>query len=150
MEQTGVGGTPDRLNEGAGPLLAEISTRVVQLHKSWYGRGPTKARTYWNHDVITVVLRGGLTQDERTLRDAGRGEAVLAYRMQFQEAMRERFKREMERLTGRTVIGFMSGVQVEEPEIAVEVFVLEPTGADPPGVEADAEIDNLSSVRARP
>jgi uncharacterized protein YbcI len=109
-----------------GPLLEEISRRVVQLYKESYGRGPTKARTYWEDDVITVVVRGGFTPDERTLREAGRGEAVLEHRVQFQEAMRARFRQEVEQLTGRSVIGVMSGVQVEEPEMATQVFVLEP------------------------
>jgi uncharacterized protein YbcI len=75
--------------------------------------------------VITVVVRGGFTPDERTLRDAGRGEAVLEHRVQFHEAMRIRFKREVEQLTGRVVIGVMSGVQVDVPEMAAQVFVLE-------------------------
>jgi uncharacterized protein YbcI len=109
-----------------GPLLEEISRRIVQLYKESHGRGPTRARTYWEDDVITVVVRGGFTPDERTLRAAGRGEAVLEHRVQFQEAMRARFRQEVEHLTGRTVIGVMSGVQVEEPEMAAQVFVLEP------------------------
>jgi len=108
-----------------GPLLEEISRRIVQLYKESYGKGPTKARTYWHDDVITVVVRGGFTPDERTLRDAGRGEAVLEHRVQFHEAMRIRFKREVEQLTGRVVVGVMSGVQVDEPEMAAQVFVLE-------------------------
>jgi uncharacterized protein YbcI len=45
--------------------------------------------------------------------------------VQFHEAMRIRFKQEVEQLTGRVVIGVMSGVQVEEPEMAAQVFVLE-------------------------
>jgi uncharacterized protein YbcI len=98
---------------------------MVQLYKESYGRGPTRARTYWQGDVITVVVRGGFTPDERTLREAGRGEAVLEHRVQFHEAMRTRFKNEVEQLTGRAVIGVMGGVQVEEPEMAAQVFVLD-------------------------
>lgn len=112
--------------EREGRLLEEISRRVVRLYKESYGRGPTKARTYWDDDVITVVVRGGFTPDERTLREAGRGEAVLEHRVQFHEAVRLRFRHEVEHLTGRAVIGVMSGVQVEEPEMAAQVFVLEP------------------------
>lgn len=148
MEQRS-GGMRGRRQE-RGPLLAEISRRVVQLHKDSYGRGPTMARTSWDNDVITVVLRGALTRDERTLRDAGRGDAVIGYRMQFQEAVRGRFKGEIERLTGRPVIGFISGVQVEDPEMAVEVFVLEPVDGGSPDVESDDEIEHVSAVAPRP
>lgn len=125
MDDTGVDRAGDRLPGREGPLLEEISRRIVQLYKESYGKGPTKARTYWHDDVITVVVRGGFTPDERTLRDAGRGEAVLEHRVQFHEAMRIRFKREVEQLTGRVVIGVMSGVQVDQPEMAAQVFVLE-------------------------
>ena len=36
----------------------------------------------------------------------------------------------IEKLTGRTVVGFMSDNHID-PDIAVEVFILEPVGADP-------------------
>jgi hypothetical protein len=38
---------------------------------------------------------------EQTLRDGGRGEAVIEQRMAFQEVMRERFTRVIEHATGR-------------------------------------------------
>jgi uncharacterized protein YbcI len=130
VNETELGRAEDRLPEPEGPLLEEISRRIVQLYKESYGKGPTRARTYWHDDVITVVVRGGFTPDERTLREAGRGEAVLEHRVQFHQAMRTRFRQEVEQLTGRTVIGVMSGVQVEEPEMAAQVFVLETSPGD--------------------
>ena len=130
MNETELGRAEDRLPEPEGPLLEEISRRIVQLYKESYGKGPTRARTYWHDDVITVVVRGGFTPDERTLREAGRGEAVLEHRVQFHQAMRTRFRQEVEQLTGRTVMGVMSGVQVEEPEMAAQVFVLETSPGD--------------------
>jgi uncharacterized protein YbcI len=130
VNETELGRPEDRLPEPEGPLLEEISRRIVQLYKESYGKGPTRARTYWQDDVITVVVRGGFTPDERTLREAGRGEAVLEHRVQFHQAMRTRFRQEVEQLTGRTVIGVMSGVQVEEPEMAAQVFVLETSPGD--------------------
>ena len=130
MNETELGRAEDRLPEREGPLLEEISRRIVQLYKESYGKGPTRARTYWHDDVITVVVRGGFTPDERTLREGGRAEAVLEHRVQFHQAMRTRFRQEVEQLTGRTVIGVMSGVQVEEPEMAAQVFVLESSPDD--------------------
>lgn len=130
MDETELRRVEDRPPEREGPLLEEISRRIVQLYKESYGKGPTRARTYWHDDVITVVVRGGFTPDERTLREAGRGDAVLEHRVQFHEAMRIRFKQEVEQLTGRVVIGVMSGVQVEEPEMAAQVFVLDESPDD--------------------
>ena len=114
--------------EGSG-LLAEITRRIIQLRKEFYGRGPTKGRTYWQEDVITVLLRGGFTRAEQTLREAGRSDTVTEQRRAFQEAMRERFKNEISALTGRRVIGFLSGVQ-QDPDMVAEVFVLEPSSRE--------------------
>ena len=125
MNETGVGRVGDRPPEREGQLLEEISRRIVQLYKESYGRGPTKARTYWQDDVITVVVRGGFTPDERTLREAGRGEAVLEHRVQFHEAMRTRFKDEVEQLTGRRVLTYQSQI-LFDPDYIVEMFVLAP------------------------
>ena len=63
---------------------------------------------------------------EETLRDGGRGSAVIEQRMAFQEVMRERFTAVIEHATGRPVIGFMSGNQ-QNPDTICEVFVLSPT-----------------------
>jgi hypothetical protein len=46
--------------------------------------------------------------------------------MEFQELMRDRFVGVIERATGRTVIGFMSGNQ-QDPDLMCEVFVLGPS-----------------------
>jgi uncharacterized protein YbcI len=124
-----------------GSLTAAISNRLVQMHKECYGRGPTKARTYWQDDVITVVLRGGLTAAEQTLHRNGQGEAVLTQRHAFQEAMRERFKSSITELTGRRVEGFFSAAQLEPP-MAVEVFVLEPPLAGHAAAE-DPDVDRV-------
>jgi uncharacterized protein YbcI len=48
--------------------------------------------------------------------------------------MRDSCSRKVERLTGRKVIGFMSDNHID-PDIAVEVFILEPLDVDS-GAEA--------------
>ena len=72
------------------------------------------------------MLGGGFTKVERTLLEGGRGHAVIAQRVAFQEVMRDRFVAVVEQATGRRVIGFMSGNQ-QEPDMICEVFVLAPT-----------------------
>jgi uncharacterized protein YbcI len=96
------------------------------LLKEFYGRGPTQAKSYYQDDLVVCILRGGYTQVEQTLREGGRGTAVIEQRMQFQELMRERFESVIERATGRHVIGFMSGNQ-QDPDMMCEVFVLDPS-----------------------
>ena len=109
-----------------GAVLTAVSDGMVALLKEYYGRGPTQAKTYYYDDLVVCVMRGGFTRVEQTLLDGGRGGAVIAQRMEFQEVMRERFEAVIEHATGRPVIGFMSGNQ-QDPDMIAEVFVLGPT-----------------------
>jgi uncharacterized protein YbcI len=109
-----------------GDVLTAISDGMVALLKEFYGRGPTRAKSYYEDDLVVCVLRGGFTRVERTLLEGGRGTAVVQQRMEFQELMRERFEMVIERATGRPVIGFMSGNQ-QHPDMMCEVFILAPT-----------------------
>jgi uncharacterized protein YbcI len=109
-----------------GEELTAISDGLVALLKEFYGRGPTQAKSYYQDDLVVCILRGGYTQVEQTLREGGRGSAVIEQRMQFQELMRERFESVIEKATGRKVIGFMSGNQ-QDPDMMCEVFVLSPS-----------------------
>ena len=105
--------------------LANISRKMVQLHKEFYGRGPTGAKTYLADDVVVVLMRGGFTKVEQTLLDRGRGDSVITQRMDFQEVMRKPFTEVVEAEIGRKVIAFMSGSH-QEPDLLVETFVLQP------------------------
>jgi uncharacterized protein YbcI len=109
-----------------GDVLTAISDGIVALLKEFYGRGPTRTKSYYEDDLVVCLLRGGFTRVEQTLLEGGRGSAVIQQRMEFQELMRERFAAVIERATGRRVIGFMSGNQ-QHPDIMCEVFILAPT-----------------------
>jgi uncharacterized protein YbcI len=109
-----------------GDVLTAISDGMVGLLKEFYGRGPTRTKTYFEDDLVVCLLRGGFSRVEQTLLDGGRGESVIAQRMEFQELMRARFVGVIESATGRRVIGFMSGNQ-QRPDIMCEVFILDPT-----------------------
>jgi uncharacterized protein YbcI len=107
-------------------VLTAISDGLVALLKEFYGRGPTRAKSYLQDDLVVCVLRGGFSRVEQTLLEGGRGAAVIDQRIAFQELMRERFEAVIEGATGRPVIGFMSGNQ-QEPDMMCEVFILAPT-----------------------
>ena len=109
-----------------GDVLTAISDGMVGLLKEFYGRGPTRTKTYYEDDLVVCLLRGGFTRVEQTLLDGGRGSSVIRQRMEFQELMRDRFEDVIEAATGRQVIGFMSGNQ-QDPDIMCEVFILAPT-----------------------
>jgi uncharacterized protein YbcI len=109
-----------------GDVLTAISDGMVALLKQFYGRGPTRTKSYYEDDLVVCLLRGGFSRVEQTLLEGGRGAAVIQQRMEFQELMRERFEAVIERATGRRVIGFMSGNQ-QDPDIMCEVFIVAPT-----------------------
>jgi uncharacterized protein YbcI len=111
--------TPER-----GAMLATLSNTIVGLYKRLYGKGPTKARSYYLEDLVVCVLRGGLTRAELTLAENGRGEAVTRQRREFQEAVRNEFVAAVEGIVGRKVSAFMSATHID-PEVSVEIFVLE-------------------------
>lgn len=118
-----------------GEIRTKISDGIVAVFKEYYGRGPDHARVYYVDDIVVCILRGGFTRIEQTLLDAGHRDVVIQQRMSFQEVMVDRFRALVQDLTGRQVIGFISGNQ-PDPEMTCEVFVLassadggEPTGS---------------------
>ena len=112
-----------------GELAATISNTVVRALARTTGRGPTKAKTTLGDNGVFVVLQDTLTRGEQTLTDAGEDVAVLDLRRRWQRVMQADVSREIEEITGRKVIGFMSDNHID-PDLAVEVFILEPLPAD--------------------
>ncbi len=107
-------------------MLTAISDGIVALLKEFYGRGPNRAKSYYEDDLVVCLLRGGFTRVEQTLLEGGRSASVIQQRMDFQDVMRARFTEVIEQATGRRVIGFMSGNE-QSPDIMCEVFILAPT-----------------------
>ena len=110
--------------ESSGSIRAALANAMVGLKKEFYGRGPTKAKTYINDNYVFCVLEGGLTRNEETLLAAGEADLVRSYRLRFQEVMAGPTTEAIERITGRKVIGYHSQI-VFDPEYGFEIFVLD-------------------------
>ncbi len=111
--------------------LSEVSNTMVRLYKEQFGRGPTKARTYWaGPDVVVTVLEDTLTPAERNLVEMGEHERLRETRLFFQYAALPDLCEPIERLTGRKVRAFSSGLDTAVDGLAIETFVLHPAGAD--------------------
>jgi uncharacterized protein YbcI len=108
-----------------GSVSSAISNAIRQLVADYTGRGPTRARTSIRDNVVLVLLEDTLTKGERRLVRKGRDHRVLDYRREFQDAMRDDAIASVEELTGRRVAAFMSANHID-PDLAAEVFVLEP------------------------
>jgi uncharacterized protein YbcI len=71
------------------------------------------------------VLADTLTKGERKLAENGHAKRVMETRHAVQEIMRDDLVAEVERLSGRKVIAFMSDNHFD-PDMAAETFILEP------------------------
>jgi uncharacterized protein YbcI len=119
---------PDFPTIDRGAARSAIANAVVRLHAEYFGRGPTRARAHVADDFVLVVLEDVFTVAERTLVSAGRVAEVQAARSAFAEVMRQRFCDAVSVACGRRVRAYFSQTHVA-PEMAVELFVLEPEGA---------------------
>jgi len=108
-----------------GEELAQITNGIVRLFSEYYGRGPTRAKSYLLDDVYVVtVLRDTLTTVERTLADTGHGDQVRSVRLTFQEALADTFKAVVEEALGRKVVAYHSQLLIDA-DMGFELFVLE-------------------------
>lgn len=111
--------------------LYEISNAMVQIYKDQFGRGPTKVRTHYaGPDTLVCLLEHTFTPAERNLQAMGEHQRLRDIRLLFQYAETSRFTEPIERITGRKVKGFISGIDTNT-DIACELFVLEPQTAPP-------------------
>ena len=117
-------GSAVEIGPGRGRLSADISRAVVRLFSEQTGRGPTKARTVIDAELIVVLLHDGMTRAEKTLVHADRRDEVLRIRRTFQETMRPSLVEAVEGLTARTVVSFMSANDVD-PDAAAEIFMMD-------------------------
>jgi uncharacterized protein YbcI len=110
---------------GLGDELAEITNGIVRLFSEYYGRGPTRAKSYLLEDrYVVTVLRDTMTTVERTLAENGHVDLIRRVRLTFQEAMAAEFKGVVERALGRRVASYHSQILVE-PDVGFEFFLLE-------------------------
>jgi uncharacterized protein YbcI len=107
-----------------GQLNAAVTSALVGIHNEHLGRGPTTASTFHYRNVVVTLMHDVLTHAERSLGRTGRADAIRNVRGLFQTAMEPEFRAAVERLTGRRVVAFIGGNEVD-PDIAAEVFVLD-------------------------
>jgi uncharacterized protein YbcI len=115
---------PERTADPQGAMRAAVSTGIVQAMAKLYGRGPTKAKTYFNDNYVFCVLEGGLTPNEDQLVAAGEGQLVRQYRLRFQEVVADELTGVVARATGREVLTYHSQVVFDPPRL-FEIFLLD-------------------------
>jgi uncharacterized protein YbcI len=106
-----------------GEIRADIARRIGELQSAYYGRGPTKSKTYFQGDLVVVVLEETFTPAEKTLIARGESQGIQEIRRRFQQVMRDEFVAIVEQTTGRRVKTFLSETDLEQ-DVSVEVFLL--------------------------
>ncbi|MFZ1995636.1 MAG: Na-translocating system protein MpsC family protein, partial [Solirubrobacteraceae bacterium] len=107
------------------------SRAMVQIYKDQFGRGPTKVRSsYAGPDTLVCILEHTFTPAERNLQAMGEHQRLRDIRLLFQYAEEARFTEPVERITGRQVMAFISGIDTNA-DIACEMFVLHPETTSP-------------------
>lgn len=105
-------------------LLAAVSASMGALHERYYGRTPVSTKSQMmGDDLLACVLGGVYTEVEKTMIELQRSAIVQETRSAFQTAMQQTFIAEVERLSGRRVLAFISNQHVG-PDLEVELFVL--------------------------
>src|SRR3954470_22472397 len=106
-----------------GEMRSMISTEIVRLQAEYYGKGPTRAKTYIVEDLVVVVLEESFTRAEKTLTERGERDAIQHIRRRFQQQMADGFTSIVEQATGRAVRAFLSETNIEHA-LSVETFLL--------------------------
>jgi uncharacterized protein YbcI len=107
-----------------GEQLAAVTNGIVGLFREYYGRGPTKAKSFLLDGYIVVcVLEDTMTTVEQTLVKNGNGDMVRQVRLTFQEAMADQFEGVVAAAMGRRVTAYHSQLTLE-PDMGFEFFVL--------------------------
>jgi uncharacterized protein YbcI len=117
----------ERREEGTS-LLQDVSNEMVRLYKEQFGRGPTRVRSDWaGNDALICTLQDSLTPAERNLVALGEHQRLRDTRMFFQYASEKEFTEIVERITGRKVRAFVSGIDTKA-DVSAEVFYFSSDG----------------------
>jgi uncharacterized protein YbcI len=125
---------PEGQQKPLGEVRAIISREIVRLQAEYYGKGPTRAKTYIFEDIVVVVLEESFTRAERTLAQRGERDAIQHIRRRFQQQMADSFTSVVEQATGRKVRTFLSETDIDQ-DVSVETFLLADERTDMTGFE---------------
>lgn len=110
---------------GSDSALQAISNGLVHLMSEYYGRGPTRAKTFILDDAYVVcVMHEIFTTAEQTLLEAGEKDLVRRVRIAYQTALADEFKSVVSDALGRRVLTYQSQI-VFDPPASFEFFILE-------------------------
>ena len=107
-----------------GELNQAVANAVAHTRTHVTGHGPARAQAFHSGNVVVVLLHEPLGLAERLLDQNGKRGKVLEMRAEIREAMAGDIVRQIESLTGCTVLARLGSSHVD-PDVSAEVFVLD-------------------------
>jgi uncharacterized protein YbcI len=132
---------PDALSRTS--LRNGISNAMARIKREFYGKGPSRTRTFICDRIVFAMLDDVLTPVELALKQRGRSALVRRTRLTFEDIMTKTFTGEIERLTGARVLAYHSQI-VFDPDMAIEIFVL-----DRPAYRTESPVPHAEVQSAR-
>jgi uncharacterized protein YbcI len=136
-------------------LRNAISNAMARIKREFYGKGPSRTRTFLCDHVVFAMLDDVLTPVEVALKQGGRTGLVRRTRLTFEDIMTRTFTGEIERLTGARVLAYHSQI-VFDPDMAIEIFVLDrppyrgspeaPVGVRSPRLDGPGEVGDADRL----
>jgi uncharacterized protein YbcI len=115
-------------------LLQEISNALVNLHKEQFGRGPTRARSYFaGPDMVVCALEDVLLPAEKKMIELGDRAGVREVRTSFQAATSSEFTAAIESIVHRKVYAFANGIDPDRDVVFVTFYFERESGGDGDG-----------------
>jgi uncharacterized protein YbcI len=114
----------------------ELANAVVGIYKHQLGRGPTRARVVWaGLDLVVCTLEDTCSPAEQRLAAMGEHQRLRESRLFMQQAAADMFIETAERITGRKVRAFISGMDTHA-DVSSELFYFEPEPEPEPNGQA--------------
>jgi uncharacterized protein YbcI len=114
----------EHFQQGDSKTLA-VSNAMVRLHKTQFGRGPTRSRTFFaGGDVLVCVLEHVLLPAEEKLIEMDKAEQVRDQRTALQVGTEDDFVASVQQIVGRKVRSFVSALDAKA-NVIFEVFMFE-------------------------
>jgi uncharacterized protein YbcI len=107
-----------------GDLNQAIANAVARTRTRLTGHGPSRVQAFHSGNVVVVLMHEPLREAERLLDETGRRAKVLETRAEVREALAGDLVRELESLTGFTVVALLGDSHVD-PDVSAAVFVLD-------------------------
>ena len=107
-----------------GAALAKVSNGLVQIYARHCGKGPTRAKSNLQGDLLVCKLGDPFTVAEVSLLEAGEIDTVREMRDGFRRTTDAESRNVVTENLGRRVLAHMSTMHVD-PDLAIEIFMLE-------------------------